>query len=456
MVEVQNLIIGAGLSGLSCSYHIGHNDCLILEAKPYPYGHIYSEFIDNFTWDEGPHVSFTNHNYVKELFDESVNGEYEEYEVITGNYFKGHWIEHPAQSNLYQIPEPLRSQCLESFLNSRKDLNEKVIPQNYGEWLHLAFGKVFAGNFPYAYTRKYWTVDPTELTTDWVGTRVFNPSVDDVLKGSKGPLGRKTHYIKKVRYPSMGGYQTFAQKLFNGANIELNAEVRKIDLDNKILQTSKGEIFHYQKLVNTMPLPAFVKICESVPITVQEAAKALLCSSVQLVNVTAPHDTLRPENWMYVYDEHKYSVRINCTEKLSPANAPSGHTGVQVEVYHSQNKPLNESSRTIEDRVVEELIEMGLVCPDKAGGREKIKSMSRFVKWANVVFHHDTRSAMDKILNWLESKGLVRESDDLDPITDWTSKQTFEKENLALAGRFGQWKYFWTDDCVLRGKSLSS
>ena len=91
MVEVQNLIIGAGLTGLSCSYHIGHNDCLILEAKPYPYGHIYSEIIDNFTWDEGPHISFTNHDYVKELFDESVNGEYEEYEVLTGNYFKGHW-----------------------------------------------------------------------------------------------------------------------------------------------------------------------------------------------------------------------------------------------------------------------------------------------------------------------------------------------------------------------------
>jgi protoporphyrinogen oxidase len=455
MVEVQNLIIGAGLTGLSCSYHIGHNNCLILEAKPYPYGHIYSEIIDNFTWDEGPHVSFTNHDYVKELFDESVNGEYEEYEVTTGNYFRGHWIEHPAQSNLYQIPEPLRSQCLESFLNSRKDLNEKAIPQNYGEWLHLAFGKVFAENFPYAYSRKYWTVDPIELTTDWVGSRVFYPSVEDVLKGSKGPLGRKTHYIKKVRYPSRGGYQAFAQKLFNGANIELNADVCNIDLDKKILQTSKGKTFHYQKLVNTMPLPGFVNICESVPKIVQEASEALLCSSIQLVNVTAQHETLRSENWMYVYDEEKYSVRINCTEKLSPVNAPVGHTGVQVEVYHSRNKPLKESSKVIEKRVVQELIEMGLICPKKAGGRAKIKSMSRFVKWANVIFHYDTKPALDIILNWLESKGLTREPDDLHPITDWTMKQELINENLVLAGRFGQWKYYWTDDCVMRGKQLA-
>jgi hypothetical protein len=24
-----------------------------------------------------------------------------------------------------------------------------------------------------------------------------------------------------------------------------------------------------------------------------------------------------------------------------------------------------------------------------------------------------------------------------------------------LAGRFAQWKYFWTDDCVLRGRQLA-
>ena len=27
--------------------------------------------------------------------------------------------------------------------------------------------------------------------------------------------------------------------------------------------------------------------------------------------------------------------------------------------------------------------------------------------------------------------------------------------DLILAGRFGQWKYYWTDDCVLRGKYIS-
>jgi hypothetical protein len=51
---------------------------------------------------------------------------------------------------------------------------------------------VFANTFPAAYTRKYWTTDPVNLGVDWIGARVFYPSVDDVKGGYAGPLGRST------------------------------------------------------------------------------------------------------------------------------------------------------------------------------------------------------------------------------------------------------------------------
>jgi protoporphyrinogen oxidase len=453
--EVDTLILGAGLAGLSASYHIGHGRCMVLEAKSHAYGHVHSELVNGFTWDEGPHVSFTKSEYVRELFAESVQLKYEDYEVSTGNYYKGHWIDHPSQSNFYQVPKDLRSKCLNSFLNSRELAEHAPTPKNYKEWLHLAFGEVFADTFPSAYTRKYWTLDPSLLTTEWVGGRVFKPSVEDVVKGSKGPLARQTHYIKTVRYPTRGGYQAFATKLKDGADLRLNTAVVKIDLDRKELLCANGKAFRYERLINTIPLPTFIKLCVGVPSAVIEASQALLCSSVQLVNVTAPHPTLRSENWMYVYDEDKYSVRINCTEKLSPNNAPDGHTGVQVEVYHSRNKPLEASTSEVEARVVEELIEMGLVCPEKAGGRENIKSFSRMVPWANVVFHHDTKPALEKILHWLSTKGMSREEGDTEPLTDWANAKELSLSELNLAGRFGQWKYYWSDDCVLRGKQLN-
>ena len=58
-------------------------------------------------------------NTSSSCFRELVGGEFEEVQAEVVNYYKGHWIDHPAQSNLYQIPEPLRTQCLNSFLESR-------------------------------------------------------------------------------------------------------------------------------------------------------------------------------------------------------------------------------------------------------------------------------------------------------------------------------------------------
>ena len=58
------VILGAGLAGLSASYHLGHENCQIFEQHTFAGGHIHSEHREGFTWDVGPHVSFTKHAYV--------------------------------------------------------------------------------------------------------------------------------------------------------------------------------------------------------------------------------------------------------------------------------------------------------------------------------------------------------------------------------------------------------
>jgi len=446
----ETLILGAGLAGLSCAYHLGHERCRLLERAGHAYGHISTEIRDGFTWDEGPHVSFTKHAYVKELFAESVAGEFEEFPVRAGNYFRGSWIEHPAQSNLYQVPEPLRGACVDSFLATRSATASAEVPRDYADWLEQAFGPVFAGTFPAAYTRKYWTCEPRDLTTEWVGNRVFHPAVEDVVEGSRGPLSRQTHYITHVRYPRRGGYQHFAEKLAAGARIEFGADVVSIDLAGKRLWTSDGREWPWERLVNTLPLPVFIAACSGVPAEVVAASRELSCSSALLVNVAAPHPTARDESWIYVYDEDKYSTRINCTEMLASGNAPAGRSGIQVEAYASRHKPFDAPPEVIARRVVDELIEMGLVtCP-----AEDVHWHTKLISWANVIFTHRTASSLDVIWRWLEGFGLQRETDDLHPLSDWTERPSPQPGALAMAGRFGQWKYFWTDDCVMRGRQF--
>ena len=227
----KTIILGAGLSGISSSYHLGHENCLVFEKNEYLGGHILSENIDGFIWDEGPHVSFTKNEYVKNLFAENVDQDFFEYDVITASFYKDKWLPHPAQSNLWSVDQPLRDECLNSFLNSR---NQNInVPSNYEEWCKIAFGEVFYENFPKIYTLKYWTLEPSQLTTDWVGDRIYLPEVNEVKQGYLMPLENNTHYITRIRYPKNGGYFSFVSKLKENINCKFKMELTRISFEKK-------------------------------------------------------------------------------------------------------------------------------------------------------------------------------------------------------------------------------
>lgn len=441
------VIIGGGLSGISCSYHLGHSRCIIFEKKSYPGGHVHTDYLNGFTWDEGPHVSFTKSDYVKQLFEQNVDGRYLEYPVRTVNYFAGNWIPHPAQSNLWAIPKDLRDSCLNDFLESR---TSQLIPSNYEEWLINAFGSCFTMNFAAKYTRKYWQTEPQELSTDWVGMRVFKPLVEDVVEGYEKPLKRQTHYITHIRYPEFGGYFSFAKKMYEGACLRLGRQVSKIDLASKRIWFTDKSSIKFKKLISTLPLPELILLANA-PTHVLDAANDLNCTSLLLVNVEVNHAAKKLENWLYVYDEDKLSTRINCTELLSPNNAPNGQSGIQVEVYFSKKNRSEVTFDTVAKKVCRELVEMGLI----ESTSSIVNVHTKWVQWANVVFDNKRRKSQDIVFEWLSNFGLNREDDDLEPMTNWDNAKNVSFGDIVLAGRFGQWKYFWTDDCILRGKVIS-
>ena len=101
--KAKFLILGGGISGLASSYFIGHENCLILEGSDNLFGILRSPQRNGFTWDRGPHVSFTKSEIVRALFEGNVNDEYFEKSVVPSNYWKGDWIDHPVQAHLHQV-----------------------------------------------------------------------------------------------------------------------------------------------------------------------------------------------------------------------------------------------------------------------------------------------------------------------------------------------------------------
>lgn len=352
---------------------------------------------------------------------------------------------------MYAIPQPLRDECLKNFLETRIDYKNIALPSNYAEWSKAAFGNAFYENFPKQYTKKYWTLSPEFLTTDWMGERIFYPNIEDVKEGYIKPLEKQTHYISKIRYPKNGGYFSYFNKLKEGMNVLLTKEITYISFYNRFFCLSDGSTIYYDRLIVTIPLPELI-LKSDAPDDIKESARKLSCTSLLLVNITANHPTLLKYNWMYVYDEDKYSTRINCTELLSPNNAPIGKTGIQVEVYFSKYKPLEESLEVIAEKVLNELIEMGLIQELDC----VLNLHTKWVQYANIIFDHNRKESLNNILEYLTIFGLSRNEQDLHSMTNWDNHIKQSESSFFLSGRFAEWKYYWSDDCLLSGLHLGS
>ena len=442
--------MGAGLSGLSASYHLGHDKCLILERKKRIYGHVNSYKLNNYTWDIGPHVSFTKNDYVQKLFSTNIKDEYFEWDAKISNYYSGYWIKHPVQMNLSQVPEPLRTECLSSFEEVHGN-NSKC--SNYDEWLNNTFGEVLNKNFITKYTKKYWTIDPKLLSLDWISNKLYQPTLKEIKAGYSGLGVNKGHYINKVRYPVTGGFKSFITPLSKKANIRNDVDILNIDTKKKLIKLRNGDEYSYNYLINTIPLNKFITLIKHIPKDILDAGDLLMCSKLLLINVEVPYVIESDITWFYVYDENSYSTRVSMINQLSNNNAPKGKSGIQVEVYFSDYKPCLETHDEIAKKVLIELHEMKIL--QSVNFQKDYKVHCKWVEHANIIFDHKRKEALSFILHNLIQYGLIRKYGDINPTTDWNNDIGYQTGSIFLSGRFAEWKYYWTDDCILSGKSIS-
>jgi protoporphyrinogen oxidase len=220
----------------------------------------------------------------------------------------------------------------------------------------------------------------------------------------------------------------YTHNMAAGADIRFNTRLELIDFGRRWMGFSDGSTASYERVVSTIPLPVLIAASQDAPDSVRDAASSLRCTKFLRVDVAAAHPTRRDELWMYVYDEDKLSVRISITENFSRHNAPSGKTGVQVEVYGSEYRALPSDHHEVKARVVDELVEMGLVdAPDAVESAHVT-----LVPQGNPIFDLNRRAAMVEITRFLDEVGVL------------------------LAGRYAEWKYLMTDACVISARKAAA
>ena len=163
--------------------------------------HGITAFDGGWVFDADPHISFTKVDRVEELFAESVDGDYREIGTNLNNYWKGHWIEHPAQCNLYGLPADLVARIVLDFVEEQSAETGEV--RNYADWLVASFGRTFAETFPMEYGLKFHTTTAEDIDDRLVGPRLYRADLGGGSAGRAlaGDAGRPLHRGLPVSEP---------------------------------------------------------------------------------------------------------------------------------------------------------------------------------------------------------------------------------------------------------------
>src|SRR5262245_10994884 len=119
MATPRVCVLGSGMAGFGAAhrFHEAGLSTVLFEKRPFHGGHTASHaFGEGYVFDEGPHISFTKDTRLQELFAASVDGRYETPNAKVNNYWRGHWIPHPAQTNLYGLPTDLVIRIIRDFV----------------------------------------------------------------------------------------------------------------------------------------------------------------------------------------------------------------------------------------------------------------------------------------------------------------------------------------------------
>lgn len=396
----------------------------IIDKNAYFGGHTYSHtYPEGYVFDEGPHISFTKDERMQQVFSDFIDGQYEKLQAQANNYYQGHWIKHPAQCNLNGLPTSLITQIISEFAQLKEVDPTKIL--NYEHWLKASFGETFASTFPMPYGLKYHTTTACNMSTDWLGPRLYKPNLEEVIKGALTAETEDVHYISNFRYPSNGGFKSYVNQMPNYAELQLNSRVIALDSVKRQLNIENGEVFPFKKLVSSIPLPELIAMIDKAPDEVVRASKKLSCTSCVVVNLGIDRADITDAHWTYIYDEDICFTRLSFPYKFSPENAPEGKSSIQAELYFSDKyKPREKSAEAYIPEVIADLRKCGLLKEDDVISMRDAK----LLPYANVIFDLERAAALEIVL------GYLREID------------------IQVCGRYGSWAYIWTDESFVSGE----
>lgn len=411
-LNTKNLIIGAGLSGLSFAYFSG-KDYLILEQDSTPGGYCRTIPNRNYVWDYAGHFYHFKTEKYKNLFLSLVEpAEIIEQTKSTKIFYKDRLIDYPFQTNIHELEKS-------EFIDCLRDLyfrEEKSSFDSFLDMLYAKFGKSITEKFLKPYNEKLYATALTNLDKEAMGR--FFPYADfDTVMQSMSNIKKKT-YNDSFLYLKQGtGY--FIDKLFaqlDQSKIFFNEQVISVDTAKKLAKTSSGKTIHYENLINTAPLNHFLQLLPDERFA--EVANCLSYNKVLVLNLGFDRAPLEPyikEHWVYFPDKSLNFYRIGFYSNILNSDKLS----VYVEIGFPKKTDSIDTEKELSDTLAG-MERVGIIDP--------------------------TFRLVDKNIILMDPAYVHISSEDEKKIQDILSE--LEKKDIYSLGRYGLWTYNCMEDCI--------
>ena len=424
-------ILGSGMAAFGAGHALAAagREFTVFDAADVYGGHTASHRLaDDWVFDDGPHVSFTRDERIQSILADAVDQRFEIVQLRVNNYWHGRWIKHPVQCNLHGLPSDLVVDIIRDFVAVHQ-LQTDERPRTYADWLDQSYGTTFARRFPTVYGLKYHTTTPDNMTTEWLGPRMYRPTLEEVLRGALESTTPEAHYVTHFRYPTDGGFVSYLRPFWERYPPHLGHELVELDPARRTLRFANGVSAAFDEVISSIGLPDLIARIRGVPSDVRDAAGRLAWTSVVIVDIGVDRTDLSESQVSYVYDEDVIFPRLNFPHMLSPRNAPPGHGSIQVEIYFSDKyRPLETTLEAVADRVVADLHKVGVL---RDSDRVVVRDVHR-ARFANIIYDLDRAAAVDVVHGYLQDIGV------------------------RYCGRYGDWDHAWTDESFVSGEAAAA
>jgi len=432
-MPVPNLILGAGLTGLSCAYHLSDPGRYRLIERDTTVGGLAKtrKRPGGFLCDGTGHWLHLRTEYAKSMVQTLLDGNISPRQRRARIFSKGVFTSYPFQANTYGLPATVISECLLGFIHASQK-EDRCEATNYLEWIRRQFGEGICRHFMEPYNRKIYGVPLDTLASNFAAKYIPRPSIESVVNGALGLSPEALGYNASFVYPTNGGIGALAESMHERIprKAERGREAVAIDLVNRNATMDDGERIVFERLVSTIPLPDLVNRCvegnpAAVPEDIVEASSLLRANSVLYYDIgirgePKPHQDY---HWIYLPEPSFPFYRIGSYSAVERTLAPPGHRSYYIELGHVGEV---DPSRFVEP-VLRGLRELGILEDDN----DVVFMVPNILSPAYVLFDQQYEAARKTVLSWLARTGVIS------------------------VGRYGRWQYNAMEDALLEGKEAA-